>query len=65
MYGIGNIKIDAYSHEVTIYVGRYQFKTKIKFSYEQQIPLLGRIGFFNAFKEVLFLESEKQIKLSY
>lgn len=36
--------------------------TEIDFSYEQEIPLLGRIKFFDQFKRVTFKEKEKIIE---
>lgn len=61
--GIGNSLIKAYTWEVKLYVESTSFITKIDFSYAQQIPLLGRDGFFNHFAEVTFREKEKKVIL--
>ena len=62
--GIGNISIKAYRWEIKLYVGSTAFITLVDFSYEQQIPLLGRNGFFNKFSEVIFRDKTKEIILN-
>lgn len=62
--GIGNISIKTYRWEVKIFVGTTSFITAIDFSYEQQIPLLGRNGFFNKFSEVIFKEKRREVFLN-
>ncbi len=62
--GIGSIAIKAYRWEVKLYVGSTSFITTIDFSYEQQIPLLGRNGFFNKFSEIVFKEKTKEVILN-
>lgn len=61
--GIEGIKITAFTHRVKIYLGSYEINTFIDFSYEQKVPLLGRNGFFNYFKNVTFREKDKMIEL--
>lgn len=56
--GIGNSKIVAYRHKLKIYLGAINFFTDIDFAYEQPVPLLGRNGFFDHFKSVIFHEKE-------
>ncbi len=63
--GIGDAKIQAYRHKITLYIGSYSFKTEADFSQSQQIPLLGREGFFQFFDKVSFNEKSKTIELSY
>lgn len=65
--GIGNSKLIAYSHFLTLTLTgtSIAFKTKIDFSYEQQVPLLGRVGFFNYFQEVLFDEQNEKLVLKF
>ncbi|MBI2338312.1 hypothetical protein HYU95_03975 [Candidatus Daviesbacteria bacterium] len=54
--GIGKVEITAYSSKVNIWVDGQKYPTNADFSPEQQTPLLGRSGFFNLFKEVIFDE---------
>lgn len=61
--GIGGIKIIAFTHKVKIYLGNFEIDTFIDFSYEQKVPLLGRSGFFNYFKNVIFREKDNVIEL--
>lgn len=64
--GIGAIGVESFVHVVKIYLGSdIIFVTKANFSYSQEIPLLGRDGFFNHFKRVSFFEKEKIVELSY
>lgn len=63
--GIGNVGIVAYSHPVTLCVGKYKFKTNVHFSYDHKIPLLGRYGFFKFFRRVIFNEKLLQLELEY
>ncbi len=62
--GIGDIEIKAYRHKVNLYLDKSKFETTIDFSYDQQIPLLGRIGFFDHFDKIIFKEKQKTVKLS-
>jgi len=44
--GIGKANIVAYSHKVKLYIGGLDFDVTIDFSYEQEVLILGRKGFF-------------------
>jgi predicted aspartyl protease len=61
--GIGNVEIEAYTHSVMIYVKNRRYQTVVDFSEQQQIPLLGRNGFFNLFKRVAFFEKLNLVEL--
>jgi hypothetical protein len=61
IFGIGKVKILAYTHKIVLYLERCSFEVEVDFSYEQKVPLLGRIGFFNQFKRVLFRERKKEV----
>ncbi|MBA3723382.1 MAG: hypothetical protein H0W89_00615 [Candidatus Levybacteria bacterium] len=63
--GIGNIRIEAYKHNVSLYVGRRKVTTEAHFSYHQKIPLLGRDGFFKYFKTITFNEKQLLLSLEY
>lgn len=64
--GIGAIGVESFVHEVKIYLGAdISFITKANFSYSQEIPLLGRTGFFNHFKRVSFFENDRILELEY
>lgn len=59
--GIGSHDIVAYTHKVKILIGSCSFEAEVDFSYEQQSPLLGRCGFFDAFKNISFGEKRKEV----
>ncbi len=59
--GIGNHDIPAYTHKVKILLGTCSFEAEVDFSYEQQSPLLGRYGSFDAFKNISFSEKRREI----
>jgi len=61
--GIGGIKVIAFTHKVKIYLGNLEIDTFVDFSYEQKVPLLGRNGFFNYFKNVIFREKDNVVEL--
>lgn len=61
--GIGGVQIKGYTHKIRLYVGTVSFSTEADFSYQQQVPLLGRTGFFNLFKRVVFDENKKILDL--
>lgn len=63
VFGIGQKEITAYRHKVKLYLGTFNFLTNIDFCFDQRTPLLGRIGFFNNFKRVVFSEPEKTLEL--
>lgn len=54
--GIGKVIIDAYTEKINIWLGTKKYQTEADFSPQQQIPLLGRDGFFNLFRSVKFDE---------
>ncbi len=57
--GIGNVVINAYPSKINIWVNGKKYETDADFSLQQQTPLLGRLGFFNLFKEVIFDENKE------
>jgi hypothetical protein len=61
--GIGNIEVKAFRHKLQLYVDNKNFTTIIDFSHDQQLPLLGRIGFFDHFDKIVFKEHKKIIEL--
>jgi len=63
--GIGEVSVLAYRHTVILYVGSHSFKTEVDFSEQQQLPLLGRDGFFRLFKKVSFDEQNRIVRLDY
>ena len=60
--GIGNNVIEAYSHNVTLFIGTRGVETRADFSYEQQVPLLGRGGFFNLFGDIIINEKARYVE---
>lgn len=63
IFGIGRKEITAYTHKIKILLGLVSFETEADFSFEQDIPLLGREGFFNLFQKVIFDENFHQVQL--
>lgn len=61
--GIGNSVIKGYKHLVKIYLGTLGINTEVDFSYAQQVPLLGRDGFFNKFDLVKFDDKNHELTL--
>lgn len=61
--GIGEHGIITYRHRVKMYIGKFTFDVDVYFSYEQTVPLLGRYGFFNYFKRVIFNDEKRQLEL--
>lgn len=59
--GIGKAKLIAYTHSATLHIERCNFEVEIDFSYEQEVPILGRNGFFNCFKRIDFSEKKRII----
>lgn len=59
IFGIGGIEIKAYTQKVKLHLHKLTFDTEIDFSFEQQIPILGRDGFFSLFKSIKFKEEER------
>ncbi len=60
--GIGNSKINSYTHKIMIHIAGHSFETEADFSYDQQSLLLGREGFFKFFKKIEFKEKEKSVE---
>lgn len=58
IFGIGNHEIAAYTAKINIWIDKRKYQTEADFSPEQQTPLLGRQGFFNLFKEIIFEENK-------
>ncbi len=62
--GIGVSKpIDAYTHTVKLFVGGINFVTEIDFSFDQNMPILGREGFMDKFPLIEVNEQKKFVKL--
>ena len=61
IYGIGNIKVEAFTSEVNIWLDNKKYPSEADFSFEQQVLLLGRYGFFNLFKSLAFNERVKYL----
>lgn len=64
-YGIGDKDLIAYRHKVKLYVGSFSLETYADFSFEQSFSLLGREGFFKYFKQVIFNENSRFVKLEH
>jgi len=60
--GIGSrVPLKGYRHHgIKIYLPKFSFETAIDFCMEQGTALLGRTGFFDKFKRIIF-ENQKQI----
>lgn len=56
IFGIGKKSIIAYPSKINIWVNKKKYETEADFTPEEQTPILGRLGFFNLFKEVAFDE---------
>ncbi len=63
--GIGDVEIIAYTHAVKLCVKTYTFETMVDFSFGQKVPLLGRNGFFDKFKNVIFKVNDRISLLEY
>lgn len=59
IFGIGDIQIKAYTANINIWLNNTKYLSEADFSLNQQTLLLGRQGFFNLFKAVIFAEKEK------
>jgi|SRR3990172_9347830 len=57
--GIGRIKIISFTHEVTLYIEKCTFDVEIDFFYDQEVPLLGRNGFFICLRELILRRRRK------
>lgn len=56
VYGIGNGHINAYPAKIILWLGNKSYEIEADFSQEQNIPILGRSGFFHLFKSIKFDE---------
>ncbi|MBI3103631.1 hypothetical protein HYZ05_01700 [Candidatus Daviesbacteria bacterium] len=56
IYGIGKNPINAYPARITLWLGNKSYETETDFSIQQNIPILGRQGFFDLFKSIKFDE---------
>lgn len=56
IYGIGKNYIEAYPAKINIWLETKMYVVEADFSAEQNIPILGRNGFFNLFKSIKFDE---------
>jgi hypothetical protein len=54
--------MDAYTHKVELYIGS---RVDVDLGIGQQTPLLGRIGFLDQFKEVIFEEKQRKVTLNW
>lgn len=66
LIGIGRFEIETYKCRVKLNLltaKPISFETNVSFSYEQQMPILGRSGFFDLFKKVEFSERKKIVEL--
>ncbi len=61
--GIGNVIITAYPSKINIWIEGRKYQTEADFSPQQETPLLGRSGFFNLFKEIIFEENKSFLHL--
>lgn len=63
--GIGTSMLNAYTHEMLIYINNQPFRVEIDFCYGHGKPLLGRFGFFNLFSAVIFKETERTVEIKF
>lgn len=56
IFGIGDVHIKAYTANINIWLNNIKYSSEADFSPDQQTLLLGRQGFFNLFKTVIFDE---------
>lgn len=63
--GIGKNLITVYTHNITLFVDGKRIDTSADFSYEHPMPILGRNGFFNHFKKIIFDERAKTVSLGF
>lgn len=61
--GIGGINIDAYIHTVDLYIGTKRIRVDAHFSDKQNVPLLGREGFFDEFPYIKINEKRKYVEI--
>lgn len=63
--GIKQVHVEAYTHKLKLFLGNQSFDTTADFSYEHEVPLLGRKGFFNLFAQVTFKENKKVLEVVF
>jgi len=63
--GIGGKAIIAYTHYIGLFIHGVKIMTEADFSYEQNIPLLGRVGFMDKVSEIIVNEKKKFIKIIF
>lgn len=63
--GIGGKVIIAYTHSVTLFVGVHKIVSEADFTDEQNLPLLGRIGFIDKVKEITINEKKRFVKIYF
>lgn len=63
--GIGDSQLKAYTHKIEIYIHGQKKTVDVDFCYEQRLPLLGREGFFNQFKNIIFDENAKFVEIVF
>jgi hypothetical protein len=60
--GIGNSVLIGYKHKLSLFLPQ-KLNIEVYFSELQHVPVLGRIGFFDQFRRVVFDESRKKLVL--
>jgi hypothetical protein len=65
IHGIGGIQIEAYTSKFNIWINGNKYATEADFSTVQQVPLLGRRGFFNLFTCIEFNENERYLEIEH
>lgn len=65
IFGIGESGIIAYPAKINIWIDNKKYETEADFSSQQQTPLLGRQGFFNLFKEIIFEENKGYLHIEF
>lgn len=63
--GIGGKVINAYAHQVTLFIQGHKIETEAGFTDENNTPLLGRIGFMDKFDDIVINEKKKFVRLSF
>lgn len=61
--GIGNDRYIGYRHTLSLFLPQ-RHDVDVYFSTLQRVPILGRIGFFDQFKRVVFDEYRKRLLLN-
>lgn len=62
--GVGGIQVEGYGHKCTIHALDFTIESVyIYFVENQSMPLLGRYGFMNKFKKIIFDEEKKTLEI--